>query len=275
MHPRRRLVPIGALVGVLAGSLAACQSAPKASGGGIPAAPSTTPVADIVRQTLTRADAVTSFSADLDEQGTADGRNTTVTAAFRYRKNPDPAVSADFTQLDMGGGARSDNAHAILLDGVLYLNAPGITPLLAGGHPWLRVSLAGLQGLTGVNAAGLAGSLMVAGPATLTRMLAASTDLTDDGHESVDGVRTTHLRGTVTLSTALDQLSGSTRSQAEAVFHSSGTVGFDTWIDSSDLPRKIAFRVTGSDTPTSTTVRFHYGTSVRVSPPPPDEVGGF
>lgn len=227
-----------------------------------------------LRLTATRSAAVDTYSADLNEEGTADGRQTRIAASFAVRRRPSTAVSADFTQSGAGGSNGSGEAHAVLVNGLLYLNVPVVSPLLAGGKPWLRVSLTGLEQVTGIDAAGLVGSLLESGPATLSDMFTASTDLSSAGTDQVDGVETTHLRGTVTLRAALQQLDATEREKVRRLYRSDGTISFDLWLDPGHLPRRAAFKVDG-DTPTSTTVTFHYGRTVRIIAPPADQTGGL
>jgi alpha-D-ribose 1-methylphosphonate 5-triphosphate synthase subunit PhnG len=226
-----------------------------------------------VKLVAARSASIDTYRADLNQRGRTDGKPTTIVGTLQVRRKPSAAVSADFSQFSVSGATVND-AHAVLVDGKLYLKVPVLSSTLAGGKPWLRISLTGLQTLTGIDAARITGSLLETGPATLTRMFVSATDVKTQGSETVDGVKTTHLHGTVTLEAALNNLDAAERTRAKRVYSDSGTLTFDLWADSERRPRKVALTTTG-DSPLDTTVTFHYGGSVHIAAPAPDQTGGL
>jgi len=201
------------------------------------------------------------YRAELDQKSTLDGRPTTIQGTLQVRRRPDAAISADFTQFSVNGATVND-AHMVLQNGLLYVNIPVLSPTLAGGKPWLRISLNGLRNLTGIDAAAVAAGLLETGPATLSRMLAASSD--------VRSGESGHLHGTVGIKAALKQLDATDRQRAQTVYADDGTLTFDLWVDSQHRPTKVAV-TDGKDL--DTTVSFHYGGSVSIVAPPSDQVG--
>jgi len=227
---------------------AGCQ--PVTSAGG---SPTPTSAAATMRLVAATSAALDTYRAELSQKGHTDGKPTTIVGTLQVRRRPGSAVSADFSQFSVNGATVND-AHVVLSGGVLYLKVPVLSATLAGGKPWLRISLTGLQNLTGIDAAGIAGSLLETGPATLSRMLAASAD--------VQTAAPGHLHGTVRLQAALKRLDTTDQQRVRQVYTSDGTLTFDLWVDSKHRPTKVK-------------VTFHYGGSVSISPPPPADVGGL
>jgi hypothetical protein len=246
----RRVRFAAALVLLAAG----CQ--PTTSAGNSP-----TPAATTMRLVAAKSSALTTYRAELNQKSTLDGKPTTIVGTLQVRRGTSPAVSADFSQFSLNGTTVND-AHVVLQDGVLYLNIPVLSATLAGGKPWLRISLNGLQNLTGINAAALAGSLLETGPSTLSRMLAASSDVKSD--------EPGHLHGTVGVKAALQRLDADDQQRVRRVYSENGTLTFDLWVDAKHRPTKV--RLT-DDKDLDTTVTFDYGASVAINPPPSDKVG--
>ncbi|GLZ12341.1 hypothetical protein Acsp04_25760 [Actinomadura sp. NBRC 104425] len=129
---------------------------------------------------------------------------------------------------------------------------------------------------TGIDVAGLVEQVQKVNPAEQTKMFTASKDVRRVGEETVDGVRTVHYTGTVTVKEALDRLDPDARQRVSRWFPQGASdekITFDLWADGDQLPRKIVSKGTGGDTG-SLTVRYSdYGTSFSVNPPPADQVG--
>ena len=235
---------------------AGCQ--PVTSAG---SSPTPTSAAATMRLVAAESAALTTYRAELNQKSRLDGKPTTVVGTLQVRRGENPAVSADFSQFSVSGATVND-AQVVLESGLLYLKIPVLSRTLAGGKPWLRISLTGLQNFTGIDAASVVGSLLETGPSTLSRMLAASSD--------VRTAQPGHLHGTVSVRAALKQLSDTDQQRARRVYSDDGTLTFDLWVDARHRPTKVSLRDTDS---LDTTVTFHYGGSVSINPPPSDQVG--
>ncbi|HXA62896.1 MAG TPA: hypothetical protein VNW94_27445 [Streptosporangiaceae bacterium] len=230
-----------------------------------------------IELTARKSKTLQTFAADISESGTSDGKTTQMVGSFKFRLNPSPAVSADFSQLQLGGQNVSGSGQVVFLNNILYVKVPILSPLLSGGRPWFKVSLNGIQTLTGVNVTAVIGGLLETTPLTLTRMFTASSDVHDAGRETVDGVPTTHFQGSVTIQAALSRLDATDRSRLTGLYRTDGSnkISFDVWVDDQHRPRRSTFSVQGTNTPTSTTITYRYGQEFQVSAPPADQVGGM
>ncbi|MGI8335678.1 hypothetical protein ACRYCC_37495 [Actinomadura scrupuli] len=275
----RRLVT-GAVIG---GAVLVCLSGCKAvdeEGGAAPRDGRRLSAAQVVELTSEKAGKLDTFAADIVETGTADGKTTRLAGTFRFRSKPDPAVSADFSQLQYGGTNVSGRGQVVILDDVLYLRLPVISQFLSGGRPWFRVPLGGLQRVTGVNAAAVVSSLMATTPEKVTKMFTASKNVHAVGTETVEGATTIHYRGSVSAQSALAELDSEDRARLEKSYgiygsDTAGTISFDLWVDDRRLPRRSAYSLRGTNTPTSTTITYHYGRRFTVTAPPASQVGGI
>ncbi|MFD0381832.1 LppX_LprAFG lipoprotein [Streptomyces stramineus] len=106
-------------------------------------------------------------------------------------------------------------------------------------------------------------------------VLATSKDVKKVGEEKVGGRKTTHYKGTVTLSELAaykgDLLTEKQRdSYAQpAMYGGAKTLDLDVWVDANDLPAKTRESSKGSKGESTTTLEFlEYGLKVNVQPPP-------
>jgi hypothetical protein len=162
---------------------------------------------------------------------------------------------------------------------VLYAKVPQLARFVAGGKPWVKVDVNQAGRQAGFDAKGLVEQLRKVNPAEQTKMLTASKDARRVGEETVDGVKTTHYTGTVTVQDALSRLDGQARERVRQHFPQDATkekIAFDLWTGQDQLPRKLVTKDAasgGKRAGTLTVLYSDYGKSFSVNPPPADQVG--
>jgi hypothetical protein len=217
-----------------------------------------------------------SFEADLT---ISDGGNggTTIRGSGDVRLRPTLAFTATLDQLRVGGQALPGaGSQAILVDGTLYAKVPRLAQFATGGKPWLRLNVDRAGQRAGFGFDEITDAVQRVNPAEQTKMFTGSKDARRVGEEKVEGVRTAHYTGTVTLQDALNRLDPQTRDKVRR-WHGGGAdrLAFDIWIDGDNLPRKLVVKGTadGRDTSTVTVLYRDYGKKVTVNAPPADQVG--
>jgi hypothetical protein len=256
MNTRLAAAAIG---GVLVLSLTACQEEKggrsRDTGGAVQLS-----AAQVLAKASDQADRTDSFrqrtttEGDLSVQGQKFKTRTEMD--LRIRMKPDLAMVGTMTQSGTtpGGGGLPGLSRApmemIMVGDAMYMKTG--TPGLAGGKPWAKMPLGG-----GASGGGdLLKQSKENGPGERTRQLTGAKDLREIGKETVDGVATTHYRGTVPV--AGDRMT------------------VDVWVDSENRPRKQTtngvIKSLGGKL-TSTSYFSEYGKPFKVSVPPADQVG--
>ncbi|GAA4076746.1 LppX_LprAFG lipoprotein [Actinomadura miaoliensis] len=230
--------------------------------------------AEAVLQSSQKTGQADSFKADLTVTDARNGAHVQATGRFRLR--PELVFSAQLQKVGGGRGLDGVGGQAIYTGDVLYAKLPQLARFAANGKPWVKVDVAQVGRQTGFDVAGLVEQVQKVNPAEQTKMFTASKDVRRVGEETVDGVRTVHYTGTVTVQEALNRLDPEVRQRVSRWFPQGASgekISFDLWTDGDQLPRKIVSKGTGGDTG-SVTVRYSdYGKSFSVNPPPADQVG--
>lgn len=212
---------------------------------------------------------VDSYKVDVTGGGTgklAGGLHGTI----QVRLRPSLAVNADLDRASFGGFTLPSGMRAILLGDNLYAKLPAQLGQFTGGKPWVKfpISRAG----AGINVDEL---VKQANPADQMKIFTDSKDVRRVGEETVDGVKTTHYKGTISPREALARLDPKERGSLGGLYGRAGDrrVGFDLWVDPENLPRKL---VSAYPTPdgqvTSTMIFSDYNQKFLVSAPPADQV---
>ncbi|REE98097.1 LppX_LprAFG lipoprotein [Thermomonospora umbrina] len=217
-----------------------------------------------------------SFEADLTIADTGDG-GTTIRGSGDVRLRPNLAFTATLDQLKVGGQTLPGvGSRAILVGDTLYAKVPRLAEFATGGKPWLRLNVDRTGRRLGFGFDEITDAVQRVNPAEQTKMFTGSKDARRVGEEKIEGVRTGHYTGTVTLQDALNRLDPQTREKVRR-WHTDGSdrLAFDIWIDSENLPRKLVVKGTskGHETSTVTVLYRDYGKKIRVNPPPADQVG--
>jgi hypothetical protein len=173
---------------------------------------------------------------------------------------------------------------------------PELAAGLPGGKQWARLDLAALSGQAGIDVDALTAQFNSSDPlANIALLTGAAGEITEVGTEDVRGVPTKHLKMTVNLQKASDQLasnfSGPNADRLKAaVAQAAATVGvnelpMEAWIDADGFPRRLVYEMDlskakvpggeGAAPPTGTAKVsmefFDFGKDVDVKIPPASE----
>ncbi|POM25425.1 hypothetical protein BTM25_40690 [Actinomadura rubteroloni] len=219
-----------------------------------------------------------SFKAALTVRDGDGGGEIKGTGWFRLR--PQLAFSAKLDGLGFGGAGSGVSAQAIFTGNTLYAKVPQAARFVANGKPWLKIDVAQVQQRTGFDVKGLIAQLQQIDPAEQTKMFTGSKDARRVGEETVDGVKTVHYTGTVTVGEALKRLDAQQQENARKFLPQGATdrkLTFDLWVDGSGLPRKVVTKGFGRSggAGTAQVLYSDYGKKVSVNPPPADQVGAL
>ncbi|MEV0979098.1 DUF1396 domain-containing protein [Streptomyces sp. NPDC049915] len=225
-----------------------------------------------VAKAAENADAITSFryrmSGTVPEQGKVRGE-----AAMSVKPL---AMSMKMT---VEGGTDSGEMEIRLVDKALYLGGGAEAAKEMDGKSWIKFDMSGADG-------GQGGDQMGAGqarknPAADSTFLDGSKDVKKVGTETVEGVRTTHYAGTVTLADLKASLSGkdqATREKREKSIDEYDELGVDNftmdlWIDGEQHTRQFRMRGDADKGPLDMTITFlDVNKPVTVVAPPAKDV---
>jgi hypothetical protein len=177
--------------------------------------------------------------------------------------------------------------EAISTGPVYYLRLPPLLQAAAGGKPWVRLDRTVLEGVVGsqVGVPGVGTTLDVTG--VLAWLRSVSGQVTAVGHDTINGVLTTHYRAAVDASRAAASV-GADPSTASAVAQAAGqTVPVDVWIDAQGrlrqmqvsldltklrLPQGATLPAEARGTAVLTVDLWDFGVPVHTTAPPADQV---
>jgi hypothetical protein len=206
-----------------------------------------------------------------------------------------PLMSLDMDMASIIPGTPPGGATvSTVFDGkAVYMHFPEeLAKGLPGGKQWARLDLAALSSQAGIDVAALTAQFNSSDPLTNIALLTgAAGDVTEVGTEEVRGVSTRHLRMTVDLQKASEQVASKiTGPSAErlkaAVTQAATTMGatqlpIEAWIDADGFPRRLTYvmdlskaKVPGAEgAPATGTAQvsmefFDFGKDVDVKVPP-------
>ena len=172
-------------------------------------------------------------------------------------------------------GTQGFSFEEIVADGDIYFRSPELGQVFGGTGQWLlmRSEVFGdlLQGDAG---AGFSGSPTQ----QLDALKDASDEVTEVGHEQVNGVETTHYRAVIDIDKVIDQLksklSGDFGDLIDKSMRELSNSTVDVWIDSNGLLRRETTTATLGPLGTfTTTMDFsHYGIHPDIAVPPSSQV---
>jgi hypothetical protein len=205
-------------------------------------APEMSPAAAVAKAAKNTED-ITSFRYRMTGEVPEQGR---IKAEASMRVKPTVAMSMKMTALDQGADGK---AEIRLVDKALYIGGGAAAAKEMDGKSWIKFDMAamGKDAPTGESLAGQADK----NPATESSFLTGSKNVKKVGTETVDGVKTTHYRGTVTLDEFRASLKGkskATRERREKSLEQYEKLGvdkftMDMWIDGDDHTKQ--FRLKG------------------------------
>ncbi|MFD9723525.1 LppX_LprAFG lipoprotein [Streptomyces sp. NPDC059072] len=269
---RRKTVGAVLAAVLLAGGATACENGKDAKkADGAPASPSqaapspaqVTP-ATYLEKTKKKSEEITSLRYTMS--GSAAGTNISGEAAMRIK--PSVAMSMKMASPEKPG----ETVEIRLLDGAMYLGGEG---------KWMKFDLKTLAPDQAAQLESLGGGQQGENPGDKANDLSAAKDLKVVGEETVDGQKTTHLTGTVTLDQMKAQSAGSTpetKKRQEKNLKAIEDQGIkemtmDIWIDESDQTKQFRTRGTGTSGQMDVTVKFlDINKPVEVTAPPADQV---
>ncbi|MCJ0870043.1 LppX_LprAFG lipoprotein [Streptomyces sp. AP-93] len=200
--------------------------------------------------------------------GTAEGEQFSGDVSMRLK--PSVAMSMKMTTSGEGGQA----AEIRLVDEAMFIGAEG---------KWIKFDMKSLDpALTKkLNGAGGTANRTGENPGDRAGELLKAKDLTFVGEETIDGVKTRHLSGTVTLDDLRAALASATpeakkrQEQSVKALEAQGVkkLTLDMWIDESDHTKQVRTRGDAAKGPVDTTIKFlDYNQPVEVAAPPADQV---
>jgi hypothetical protein len=213
--------------------------------------------------------AVDSYKVDLTAGGTGRAAGG-LHGAIQVRLRPDLAVNADLDRASFGGFTLPGGARAILLGDDLYAKLPQQFNQFTGGKPWVRFPVSR-------NGAGFNVDELVkqANPADQMKIFTESKDVRRVGEETIDGVETTHYKGSISPREAAARLDPKSRGHLDELYGRAGDrkVDFDLWVGRDSLPRKLVSSFATPDGRVNATMIFSaYNRRFTVSAPPADQV---
>ncbi|MEV5548842.1 DUF1396 domain-containing protein [Streptomyces sp. NPDC052309] len=196
-----------------------------------------------------------------------------IKAEAQMRIKPTLAMSMKMTALDQGSGA---NAEIRLVDNALYIGGGAEAAKEMDGKSWLKFESAMLGGGEELNQLGGA-SQADKNPAAESTFLTGAKDVEKVGTETVEGVKTTHYKGTVTLDDlrkSIEDEDKATREKREKSIEQYEKMGVDTltmdmWVDGEDHTKQFRMRGEADKGPLDVTITFlGFNEPVKVTAPP-------
>jgi hypothetical protein len=270
LHRRTAAVLTAAAVGALA--LAGCSSgstaktssdgATKPSSSGSSTAPvNAVNVAALVSQASHSSTRLK--SAHITTTSTLGAKTTDFSGVIAYHP----------TRLDFQIGVAGKQLREVLVDNVFYIKMPAGSG--TGTKPWIAVGIKQISQLSGIDLDSL---LNNANADQTVQLLTKSSDLTYVGTETVSGVSTKHLSGTVDLDkvfAALDTQEQSAQKTLQSMVQQLGVKNshIDLWVNGDNIPVKVVQTYTSKLGPGSSTMLLTYlDAPVVIKAPPAAEV---
>jgi hypothetical protein len=238
--PAKIAVPVGAAA--VAALAAGCATS--SPGSSHQAASGMSPIR-AVALAADQASKATSFATAFSVRMTGD-TSADMTGTMQVRSQPSLLAAATFSSVNANGQNVPGGLSEITTSQSIYLKIGALQQ--AVGKPWVKVPLAELQQITGVNLSQVASQVQANNPLVQTQMLAASRNVQMLGTQQIDGVQTTHYSGSFPLSAALSKVPASVRPLVQQQWQKLGiqTVGFNVWIDGQHRTRRLIMAERGS-----------------------------
>ncbi|MBD3009447.1 DUF1396 domain-containing protein [Streptomyces sp. 5-10] len=227
-----------------------------------------------VRAAAEKSEKLTSFRYRMSGRTPGDGR---IEGEAAMSLEP---VAVSMKMRAVGQGA--DAAVEIrMLDGAMYLDGGKEGSAGLDGKRWLKLDLSALgEKETGSLGGGSLSRQADKNPADESAFLSGADDVKRVGEETIDGVRTTHYRGTITLGqmrASLKDENATTRERREKNLKAYEEMGvdrlsMDMWIDPDGHTKRFRIRGEGEKGPLDMTITFSaLNEPVTVKAPPADQ----
>lgn len=259
-------MPVGA---GLAALLLAAGAVGCSKGDGAEESPKMTPAAAVAKAAK-NTEEIDSLRYRMTGRAPEEGR---VKAEAEMQIKPTLAMSMKMTALDQGPDAK---AEIRLVDKAMYIGGGAEAAKEMDGKSWIKFDLSALGADKELNQLGGA-SQADKNPATESTFLTGAKDVEKVGTETVDGVRTTHYKGTVTLADlekSIGDEDKDTREKRQKSIEQYEKMGvdkltMDMWIDGDDRTKQFRMRGDADKGPLDMTITFlGFNEPVKVTAPP-------
>ncbi|MBQ1094869.1 DUF1396 domain-containing protein [Streptomyces sp. b94] len=259
-------MPVGA---GLAALLLAAGAVGCSKGDGAEESPKMTPAAAVAKAAK-NTEEIDSLRYRMTGRAPEEGR---VKAEAEMQIKPTLAMSMKMTALDQGADAE---AEIRLVDKAMYIGGGAEAAKEMDGKSWIKFDLSALGADKELNQLGGA-SQADKNPAAESTFLTGAKDVEKVGTETVDGVQTTHYKGTVTLADlekSIGDEDKDTREKRQKSIEQYEKVGvdkitMDMWIDGDDRTKQFRMRGDADKGPLDMTITFlGFNEPVKVTAPP-------
>ncbi|KJK36593.1 lipoprotein [Streptomyces variegatus] len=256
-----------------AAGLCALLLAAGAVGCGSEQSPEMTPAAAVAKAAKNTED-ITSLQYRMKGSVPESGR---VEGEASMRLKPTIAMSMKMKAPDQGAG---ETVEIRLVDKAMYLGGGAEMAKEMDGKRWLKFDLSGSDAAKDLDQMGST-SQAEQNPAAESTFLTGAKDVKEVGSEKVEGVETTHYRGTVTLAdlrASLKDEKAQTRKQREKSIKQYEKLGIDKftmdmWVDGEDHTKQFRMKGQADKGPMDMTITFlDYNKPVTVTAPPAKDV---
>ncbi|MGW4545254.1 DUF1396 domain-containing protein [Streptomyces violaceorubidus] len=262
-------VPVGAGLAalLLAAGAVGCSKDDKAS-----ESPEMTPAAAVAKAAK-NSEEITSLRYRMTGKVPEEGR---VKAEAEMQIKPTLAMSMKMTALDQGADG---SAEIRLVDKAMYIGGGPEAAKEMDGKSWIKFDLSAMGAGDELNQLGGA-SQADKNPATESTFLTGAKDVEKVGTETVDGVKTTHYKGTVALADlekSLGDEDKATREKRQKSLEQYEKMGLDKltmdmWVDGDDQTKQFRMRGDADKGPLDMTFTFlGFNEPVKVTAPPAAE----
>ncbi|MEU1045103.1 DUF1396 domain-containing protein [Streptomyces sp. NPDC005897] len=199
-----------------------------------------------------------------------------VKAEAEMQIKPTLAMSMKMTALDQGADG---TAEIRLVDKALYIGGGPEAAKEMDGKSWIKFDMSAMGADEELNQLGSA-SQADKNPATESTFLTGAKDVEKVGTETVDGVKTTHYKGTVTLADlekSIGDEDKATRDKRQKSLEQYEKMGLDKltmdmWVDGDDQTKQFRMRGQADKGPLDMTITFlGFNEPVKVTAPPAAE----
>lgn len=276
---RRRPIASIAAGAALLISLTGCFGAPEkgAAEGAKPSAPKAPTAVELVSAAAAKTKAAAGVKTDFSMRVKSDSEgDIRMKGRMSFRTLPSLAFDQNFREMSVNGEEMPGGMRILLVGKTVYLRMDMLAAA-TGGKSWIRMPLSELD-KNGLDLDALLRQSQGMDPMAQTQMLTSSKDVKQVGKESLDGVQTTHYRGTFDARTSMAGLDAKTRAAVEEGMQGIRSMSFDLWIDDAQLVRKMVMTGEVDDTDLGTgslkmTMTFReYGEAVEIKKPPSSQV---
>jgi hypothetical protein len=259
----------GRTIGAGLAAVALAAGAVSCSKGG-DESPEMTPAAAVAKAAKNTED-ITSFHYRMKGEMPEQGR---VQAEAAMRTKPDLAMSMKMTAAGQG------SAEIRLVDKAMYIGGNAELAKEMDGKKWMKFDLSSLGKDGGLGATAPGAGQADQNPASMSSFLNGAKNVKKVGTETVDGVKTTHYAGDVTLAelkASFKDADKSVREQREKSTEQLQKLGLDKftmdmWVDGENHAKQFRMRGDADKGPLDMTITFlGFNEPVKVTAPPAED----